>query len=128
MSNNDPKLTIFISSMIGPLWDERAAVEEAISTGIPLARTWVFERAPASSEAITESYLARVRERDIYLLILGRDISDPVKAEYQTAVECDKPRLCFVQEGMEPSPALKEFLPTLQAEREICHLHLQRRG
>ena len=75
MTNHEPKLTIFISSMIGPLWDERAAVEGAIKTGIPLARTWVFERAPASSEAITESYLARVRECDIYLLILGQGIS-----------------------------------------------------
>jgi HEAT repeat protein/energy-coupling factor transporter ATP-binding protein EcfA2 len=116
MSNDEPKLIIFVSSMIGPLWDERAAVEEAIRTGIPLARTWVFERAPASSEEITESYLAHVRECDIYLLILGEDISDPVKAEYQTAVECDKPRLCFVQEGVERTPALEEFLPTLQAD------------
>jgi len=116
MSNNHPKLTIFISSMIAPLWDQRAAVEEAIRTGIPLARPWVFERAPASSEEITESYLARVRECDIYLLILGNDISDPVKAEYRTAVECDKPRLCFVQEGVEPTLALEEFLPTLQAD------------
>jgi len=116
MTNHDPKLTIFISSMIGPLWEQRAAVEEAIKTGIPLACTWVFERAPASSEDITESYLARVRECDIYLLILGQDISDPVKEEYRTAVECDKPRLCFVQEGVEPTPVLKEFLPTLQAD------------
>jgi tetratricopeptide (TPR) repeat protein len=116
MTNDQPKLTIFISSMIGPLWDERAAVEEAIKTGIPLARTWVFERAPASSEEITESYLARVRECDIYLLILGQDISDPVKAEYRTAVECHKPRLCFVQEGVERTLALEEFLPTLQAD------------
>jgi len=116
MSNDESKLTIFISSMIAPLWDQRAAVEEAIRTGIPLARTWVFERAPASSEQITESYLARVRQCDIYLLILGDDISDPVKAEYRTAVECDKPRLCFVQEGVEPTPALEEFLPSLQAD------------
>ncbi|NIO67474.1 MAG: DUF4062 domain-containing protein [Anaerolineae bacterium] len=116
MANHQPQLTIFISSMIGPLWDQRAAIEEAITTGIPLARPWVFERAPASSEEITESYLARVRECDIYLLILGDDISDPVKEEYQTAVECDKPRLCFVQEGVEPTPALQEFLPTLQAD------------
>ena len=116
MSNDEPKLTIFISSMIGPLWDERAAVEEAILTGIPLARTWVFERAPASSEEITESYLARVRECDIYLLILGEDISDPMKDEYRTAVECEKPRLCFVQEGVERTQALEEFLPTLQAD------------
>lgn len=116
MSNDEPKLTIFISSMIGPLWVERAAVEEAIRTGIPLARPWVFERAPASSEEITESYLARVRECDIYLLILGDDISDPVKAEHRTAVECDKPRLCLVQEGVECTPALEEFLSTLQAD------------
>ena len=116
MSNDEPKLTIFVSSMIGPLWDERVIVEEAIRTGIPLARTWVFERAPASSEEITESYLARVRECDIYLLILGEDISDPVKAEYRTAVECSKSRLCFVQEGVERTEALEEFLPTLQAD------------
>ena len=80
MTHHQPQLTIFISSMIGPLWDQRAAIEEAITTGIPLARPWVFERAPASSEEITESYLARVRECDIYLLILG---DDPVLAKWQ---------------------------------------------
>jgi tetratricopeptide (TPR) repeat protein len=116
MGDDEPQLNIFVSSMIGPLWGERAAVEEAIRTGTPLARTWVFERAPASSEEISESYLARVRECDIYLLILGQDISDPVKAEYQTARECDKPRLCFVQEGVERTQALEEFLPTLRAD------------
>ena len=116
MTHHHPQLTIFISSLIGPLWDQRAAVEETIKTGIPLARAWVFERAPASSEPIAESYLARVRDCDIYLLILGDHISDPVKAEYRTAVECDKPRLCFVQEGVERKPALQEFLPTLRAD------------
>jgi hypothetical protein len=116
MTDDALRLTIFVSSMIGPLWDERVIVEEAVKTGIPLALTWVFERAPASSEEITESYLARVRECDIYLLLLGQDISDPVKVEYQTAVKCEKPRLCFVQEGVERTPALEEFLPTLQAD------------
>jgi tetratricopeptide (TPR) repeat protein len=116
MTNDESKLTVFISSMIGPLWDERTAVEEAIRTGIPLARTWVFERAPASSEAIAESYLARVRDCDVYLLILGDDMSDPVKDEYRTAVECKKPRLCFVQEGVGRTQTLQEFLPVLQAD------------
>jgi tetratricopeptide (TPR) repeat protein len=116
MSNDEPKLTVFVSSMIGPLLEERAAVEEAIRTGITLAHTWVFERTPASSEAIAESYLARVRECDVYLLILGDDVSDPVKDEYRTAVECGKPRLCFVQEGVERTEALEEFLPTLRAD------------
>lgn len=105
---DEPKLTIFVSSVIGILWDERAAVEEAIRTGIPLACTWVFERVPASSEEITDSYLARVRECDIYLLILGEDISDPVKAEYWTAVECDKPRLCFA--GGEDTPLIPRIV------------------
>lgn len=30
MSNDEPKLTIFISSMIGPLWNEWATVEAMV--------------------------------------------------------------------------------------------------
>jgi hypothetical protein len=52
MSNDEPKLTIFVSSMIGPLWDERVIVEEAIETGIPLARTWVFEKSPSPTWSV----------------------------------------------------------------------------
>jgi energy-coupling factor transporter ATP-binding protein EcfA2 len=45
---------------------------------------------------LTESYLRKVRECDIFVLLLGRSATDPVKEEARTATAAGKPRLIFV--------------------------------
>ena len=47
-------LVVFVSSMIGELWEERRAIKEAIEA-IPLTRPWIFEYTPASTHTIEES-------------------------------------------------------------------------
>ena len=71
------KLVVFVSSLIGELLEERKAVKEAIEA-LPLTRPWVFESTPASADPLESSYLDKVKECDIFILLLGKGISEPV--------------------------------------------------
>ena len=88
-------LLVFISSVIAGLTAERQAVEAAIRA-IPLSRPWRFESAPASSLPLAESYLSQVHACDIFVLLLGTIITDPVRREVEVAQAADKPLLVFL--------------------------------
>ncbi|TEU16540.1 MAG: tetratricopeptide repeat protein [Anaerolineales bacterium] len=110
--SDEPKLTVFISSMIGELLKERQVVRQAINS-IPLTRAWAFEYAPASADQLEESYLSKVRECDLFILLVGEDISEPVKREYETAIEHGKRCLVFVKRmgrGKARSRQAEEFV------------------
>jgi len=102
------RLLLFVSSLIGELLHEREAVETVVR-GILPTRPWVFEHTPASAEPRAESYLRKVRECDIFILLVGSDISNPVKEEYQTAVNHDKPCLVFLKD-VERSAEAEAFI------------------
>ena len=91
-------LLVFISSVIADMRAEREAAEAAIRA-IPLSRPWVFEHSPASALPLVESYLRKVRECDIFVLLLGGTITDPVKQEVETAQAAGKPLLVFLGAG-----------------------------
>ena len=88
-------LLVFISSVIADMRAEREAAEAAIRA-IPLSRPWVFEHSPASALPLAESYLRKVRECDIFVLLLGATLTDPVKQEVETAQAAGKPLLVFL--------------------------------
>ena len=88
-------LLVFISSVIAGMAAERQAAEAAIRA-IPLSRPWVFEHSPASSLPLEESYLSKVRACDIFVLLVGSIVTDPVKQEVKTAQAVDKPLLVFL--------------------------------
>ena len=81
---------MFVSSVQNTVVDdlsrERTAAIEQIR-GLHLTRDWAFEETPASSDAIDYSYLSKVRACDIFLIIVGRDITEPVKREWETATK-----------------------------------------
>jgi len=108
-------LLVFISSLISELAEERKAIKEAVEA-IPLAaRPWLFELTPASSYSLEESYLAKVRECDLLILLLGQNITDPVRKEWQTAMAADKPRLVFLKKG-ERSPEAQAFVKAIDVK------------
>jgi hypothetical protein len=106
-------LMVFISSIMNPqkddLLQERKVVKDCIN-GIPITRSWRFEDSPASSERVDSSYLNKVRECDIFLIILSRDITEPVKKEYSTAVKHQKPCLVFLKQGSNRTTDLQAFI------------------
>jgi hypothetical protein len=108
------KLVIFISSLIGELADERYAAKEAVEA-IPFTRPWVFEYTPASTDPLEESYLVKVRECDLFILLLGQNITDPVRKEWQTAVAAGKPRLVLLKKG-ERNPEAQAFVKTIDVK------------
>ena len=91
-------LLVFISSVISGMAAERQAAQAAIQA-IPLTRPWLFEFSGASSLPLDESYLRKVRECDILVLLLETRVTDPVEAEVQTAQDNGKPLLVFLYDG-----------------------------
>ena len=88
-------LLVFVSSAIRGLAAERQAAKTAVEA-IPLSRPWVFEFTPASSLPLDESYLSNVRACDIFVLLLGQAVTEPVQREVETARGHDKPLLVFL--------------------------------
>jgi hypothetical protein len=107
-------LLVFVSSLIDKMREERDAVHDAILS-IPIARPWLFEYTPASSQETEEAYLSKVRECDIFIIVLGPEYSKAVEREYQIAVESKKPILAFVQKG-EKSPEQNTFISSLSTK------------
>jgi hypothetical protein len=108
---SEPPLIVFISSLIDKMMSERDTVDRAIRS-IPIIRPWRFERTPASSQPVEESYLSKVRECDLFIILLAHDYSEAVAREYQIAVESNKPVLAFIQNG-ERSPEQNELIKSL---------------
>ncbi|MDH4138463.1 MAG: DUF4062 domain-containing protein, partial [Anaerolineae bacterium] len=93
----EEKLIVFISSRINDeMKRARQAVREAIEA-LPLTRPWLFEEAPAAAARLDESYLRWVGKCDLFILLLGEDITDPVRVEWETATQARKPRLVFLK-------------------------------
>jgi hypothetical protein len=101
----EEKLIVFISSRINDeMKRARRTVREAIEE-LPLTRPWLFEEAPASADPLDESYLRWVGRCDLFILLLGEDIADPVKVEWETATQARKPRLVFLNKGAQDDAA-----------------------
>ena len=88
---------------------EREACCDSVNA-LKVARAWAFEHSPASSDPVDETYLAKVDECDIFILILGRELSDPVENEYARAYSMSKPRLVFVKDVSDRSERAGQWL------------------
>jgi hypothetical protein len=101
----EEKLVVFISSRINDeMKRARRAVREAIEE-LPLTRPWLFEEAPAAADPLDQSYLRWVGKCDLVILLLGEDITDPVRMEWETATQARKPRLVFLKKGAQDDAA-----------------------
>lgn len=107
---------VFISSVmrvaVDDLLSERMAVHEIVCSYDFLA-PWAFERTPASSEDLEQSYLRPVEECDIFILIIGAQVTDPVIEESIRAKELDKHILVFVKKVDRQSQAVRLLLTQL---------------
>jgi len=111
----EKKLVIFVSSVINELMRERDIAKKAIES-IDISIPWLFECSPASSEDVETSYLNKVTDCDIFVLILAAKITKPVELEYQTAKICKKPRLIFIKEVTDSSPELEDFISNIDVK------------
>lgn len=90
---------VFISSIMDPavedLLGERAAARNAVEHFAPITKPWAFEAEPASTTPLLDFYLGAVKTCDLFVIIVGRSATSPVKAECQTALDYRKPILAF---------------------------------
>jgi len=121
-------LIVFVSSTTGEahleaLDKERDAAKTTIEE-LGLTRAWVWEEGAATASPPPDVYLPAVRNSDIFILILGKDVTKAVTDEYNTASgDSPKPILVFVkldQQGQAPesrmSSAAKDFLAKIKKE------------
>jgi len=112
-------LTVFVSSVmnrdVDDLRAERRAAIAAINQ-IAITRSWAFEHAPAAPGPMPDPYLNKVRDCDLFILILSRGVTEPVKSEYRQALYHRKPCFVFFRRGAHQSTELKEFVDELRGQ------------
>jgi ribosomal protein S18 acetylase RimI-like enzyme len=98
MQEAEPPLLVFVSSVMGveDLADERRACKSTIDS-LELTRAWAFEFSPASADPAEDTYLEKVDQCDIFVVLLGSELTDATEHEYERAVLGEKPRLLFVR-------------------------------
>lgn len=112
-------LLVFVASVmnkkIEDLEFDRWVVKKALED-IRVTTPWLFEFGSASSQRVEDYYLNKVRQCDIFILILGKALTHPVRAEYQVALSAKKPCLVFVKrkEPSEQHKEVKDFLSDLE--------------
>ncbi len=105
---------IFISSILNrsteDLSAEREAAREAIESIKPITEAWAFEAEPASTKPLLDSYLDEVKACDLFVLIVGRHLTEPVRHEYETAHLHGKLTLIFAKSTNLREPQLEQLL------------------
>ena len=68
----------------------RDVIEES-----PFLRSWLFERAPASSQPLVESYMSKASEADLMIWLVESETTPPVRAELYAALGTGAKILAF---------------------------------
>ena len=95
LRSGEPPLVVFVSSRISTQtrW-ARDAVADTLQQSNQF-KPWLFEHAPASSEILADSYLAKVRESDLVIWLVEQETTEPVRAEITAALEATRRILMF---------------------------------
>ncbi|HUW95305.1 MAG TPA: DUF4062 domain-containing protein [Anaerolineae bacterium] len=113
-SLGESRLLVFVSSVIEELLHERETAENTIND-IPITKAWRFEHTPASADSRDDTYLSKVRECDIFVLIVGAQMTEPVVNEYATAKAHGKRRLVFLKD-IERTVDAEQFVESIGRE------------
>ncbi|HNY42567.1 MAG TPA: DUF4062 domain-containing protein [Bryobacteraceae bacterium] len=111
---------VFISSIMNrsveDLIAEREVARRAVENFSPITQAWAFEAEPASSKPLLDFYLDAVKTCDLLVMILGAKITKPVLAEYETAIEYQRPVLAFFKGVSERESGVEELRAKLDAK------------
>lgn len=109
----EAKLRVFLSSSINEYTGHRDWIHRELSA-TPLIQAFVFENAPAQAIAaeaeFTETYLRHLRESDIVVLVIGKELRQPVELEVEVALEHNIPILLFIEERYRDSDHAAKIL------------------
>ena len=109
MAGSD-KLNVFVSSTMGELRDVRDIVYSELRE--KSIDAFVYEvNAGAGPGSVSEAYLSRLNEADIYLGLFWKAYGEGTIAEYEAACDLKKPCFIYIRgEDPEREPKLNEFL------------------
>ena len=112
-------LKVFISSVmrrtLEDLTAEREAARDAVDSFRPISDAWAFEKEPASTKPLRDSYIEEVKNCDLLLLIVGHAMTAAVRQEFDTARDYQKPILAFAKD-VDREPKATKVLQLLDAK------------
>ena len=121
-------MDIFISSAMVELEQDREIACETINE--MTFNSTMFELFPAMSESPSETYLEKVRECDIFVLLLWKKFTGAVQQEYEEAIKKNKPVLIFLKDLKNEEKRQKElvnFISRLQEGKEKASIYKEYR-
>jgi Domain of unknown function (DUF4062) len=105
---------VFISSIMNrateDLLAEREAARGAVDHFSPITTPWAFEAEPASPKPLLDFYINGVKSSDLFVLLIGARVTEPVKAEFDTARDHGKPMLLFAKVVSSREPEADQLL------------------
>lgn len=110
------QLLVFVSSAIEELKKARAEIRKCIKS-IDLCEPWLFENTTASTKDLEEFYLEKVKTCDVFIQILDRNATEPVKEELATALAYGKPVLIFIKKRIKRSPDLADYIDQITKQK-----------
>lgn len=116
------RIRVFISSSLTELESEREIAQETISQ-LNLEPV-MFEEFPAMNKTLDDACLDSIKTSHIFVIILWKDVTDAVEAEYNTAVKNGIPLLLLVKTPTHRevrSPRLQKLLDG-KAEENYAHI------
>ena len=102
---------VFISSKMDELQRERDKVEDVINS--LQMQTIRFEIFPAHPKSAADISLEEVEDSEIFVQIIGKDISEIILKEYETAYSCNAEILLFVKD-VKKTQRVEEYLELLK--------------
>ncbi len=109
-------IEVFISSDMNEMEYDREIVCETISA-MNLSGT-MFEMFPSMAESPVQAYLEKVRQSNIFVLLLWKTYTNAVEKEYIEALKSNKPILIFIKnlkDGEVRSDELSNFISKLNS-------------
>ncbi len=95
---SEPEILVFLSSVMTPeMRPARDRVVETLEANLRIA-PWAFEKTPASSAELNDSYLRKVRDSAFVIWLASQTVTDPVKAEVAEALSSRR-RLIVIRYG-----------------------------
>ena len=88
---------VYVSCALNELADERLAVKQTL-LALPLSVDWDFNFTSLSTGSLSDEYLDRIWECDLFILIVGETVNAAVRREYELAVEAEKPLVSLVMD------------------------------
>ena len=123
--NAEYKIEVFISSQCGGKYEIARKSLKCLIEETGLAKAYVFETEPASSQNVRSSYLTRVDTCNLFVLLVDNadGISQAVLSEIKQAELANKKMLCFFCNEKETNETdyQKELIKTGKCKFEVVN-------